>query len=207
MTDTASMPMEKHNRIESVDLVRGLIIIVMALDHHAISSATLAARSDRDGHNHTSALLHPLDHAFLRPGFFSSHRNRRLSIAGADVEAGIVALSGQPRHLADLPGNRGDAVRAAVQSRLSRDVPHRAVGARLGDDRAGSADLAAGPDRSPRSASQWSPVTIYWTASLPMRPSAPGAPLWSILRAPGIVLNNGHMLVVSLVCPDPLEWA
>ena len=45
MPEAAAMPMEasKRRRIESVDLVRGLVIIVMALDHTRDFFGDLAA--------------------------------------------------------------------------------------------------------------------------------------------------------------------
>src|SRR5271165_7523812 len=102
------------------------------------------AESYGPGHDYDSAVFHALDYAFLRAGIFSAHRHGRISRVAEKVETRTVRISFHARPLADFSGDRSDPLfRMAVQSRLSRDVPDRSVGAGLGDDHVVAAGVLA----------------------------------------------------------------
>src|SRR5215471_1957573 len=83
------------------------------------------------------AVLHAMGHALLRPDVLSLDRDRCVPGATPPRKGGAVALSRNAWPLDDRARRRDPPLpRLAVQLRLSRHDPHRAVGARLGDDHA-----------------------------------------------------------------------
>ena len=89
-------------RIESVDLLRGVIMILMRSHPRLLRPGR--HKSHRSRANDDRIILHPLDHSFLRAGLFSAHRHRRPSLLAKAFLPRTVEISFHPRSLADLPG-------------------------------------------------------------------------------------------------------
>ena len=142
-------------RLDSIDLVRGLVMVIMLLDH--MRDFTHAGGFFYDpldaSANHTSPLRDALDHPPVRAHVRVPRRPRSRAPASArEAGRGARALSLDPRSLARAPGGHGGAQPHLVQlgpldARLSPDH----LGDRRLDDRArGSgpaADAGGGRDR------------------------------------------------------------
>src|SRR5579863_1001590 len=192
----AAMPMEapKRSRIESVDLVRGLIIIVMALDHVRDFFGDLAA--DPTALSTTTAALfftRWITH-FCAPAFFL------LTGTGAYLSLARLSKTELSRYLV----SRGVwliflelvVMRFALQFNVDFHVTIITVLWALGWAMIALAGLI------------WLPVWIIAAIGVAMiaghnlldgiHADAFGAwaPLWSVLHAPGIVFNNGRSVVL-----------
>jgi uncharacterized membrane protein len=194
MPDAVSLPTETRRRIESIDLVRGLIIIVMALDHTRDFFGDLAAdptalAATTQGLFFTRWITH-----FCAPAFFL------LTGTGAFLSLARLSKPELARYLV----SRGIwliflelvVMRFALQFNIDYHVTIITVLWALGWAMIALAGLI------------WLPLWIIAVIGALMvvghnfldgiHADAFGAwaPLWTILHAPGIVLNNGHMLVV-----------
>lgn len=194
MPGAVSLPMQTRNRIESVDLVRGLIIIVMALDHARDFFGDLAAdptalAATTQGLFFTRWITH-----FCAPAFFL------LTGTGAFLSLARLSKAELSRYLI----GRGVwliflelvVMRFALQFNIDYHVTIITVLWALGWAMIVLAGLI------------WLPLWIIAAIGILMvaghnlldgiHADAFGAwaPLWTVLHAPGIVLNNGHMLVV-----------
>ena len=90
-------------RLASVDMLRGLVIVVMAIDHvRDYFNFGGEAGSDGQSRHRRRALLHALDHAFLRTGVRvpRGHKRRLDDVAQDAVSVGRVPV--QARRVADL---------------------------------------------------------------------------------------------------------
>ena len=81
-------------RIESIDLIRGVVMILMAIDHVRVFSGVPAVA-------HRRCLFHPLDHALLRSGLHLSGRHQHLLVRTQAHR--YVTVPAHPRRLAHLP--------------------------------------------------------------------------------------------------------
>ncbi|MGZ5920442.1 MAG: DUF1624 domain-containing protein [Rhizomicrobium sp.] len=194
MPGAVSLPTETRKRIESIDLVRGLIIIVMALDHTRDFFGDLAAdptalAATAQGLFFTRWITH-----FCAPAFFL------LTGTGAFLSLARLSKPDLSRYLV----SRGIwliflelvVMRFALQFNIDYHVTIVTVLWALGWAMIVLAGLI------------WLPLWIIAVIGTLMvaghnlldgiHADAFGAwaPLWTILHAPGIVLNNGHMLVV-----------
>jgi len=194
MPDAVSLPTETRRRIESIDLVRGLIIIVMALDHTRDFFGDLAAdptalAATTQGLFFTRWITH-----FCAPAFFL--------LTGTGTFLSLARLS-KPE-LARYLVSRGIwliflelvVMRFALQFNIDYHVTIVTVLWALGWAMIALAGLI------------WLPLWIIAVIGTLMvaghnlldgiHADAFGAwaPLWTVLHAPGIVFNNGHRLVV-----------
>jgi uncharacterized membrane protein len=122
-------------RLESVDVLRGVAMILVALDHTrdfvavpGVSPTNLAQT--------TMPLFFTRWNTFLRAGILFAYGNWSKSVAAQKNQAPVVAISIYTRLVVDLFGtNAVSLFGIAVQFRLPRDTPECALGTWMGDDR------------------------------------------------------------------------
>ena len=73
----SDMEAVRKARIESIDLLRGVVIIRWrsTMCVCTLAMAAGSCRAHQPGHHHAPLVLHTLDHPFLRPGFDISCRH------------------------------------------------------------------------------------------------------------------------------------
>jgi uncharacterized membrane protein len=71
---------ERKSRVQSVDALRGFVMIVMALDHTRdfFHYGALQFSPEDLSRTTTDPVFHPLDHTFLRTGVLFHGRDRRI---------------------------------------------------------------------------------------------------------------------------------
>ena len=144
----------QRGRLESIDVVRGVIMIIMALDHTRDFFGIPGQNPTNLATASAALFLTRWVTYFCAPVFFLLDGHRRLPLGAEEVSGRAVPIPSDARALADLSGGRGGSVRCLpVQRRLSGDDAARALGARLGDDHARGARSSAGVSWSPFSAS------------------------------------------------------
>ena len=175
-------------------MVRGIVIILMALDHTRDFFGDLAADPTNLATTSVPLFFTRWVTHFCAPAFFLLTGTGAYLALGASDQAGTGALSGQPRHVADRPGADGDALRAAVQ--WDYQVTIVTVLWALGWAMIALAALI------------WLPVPAIAIIGgamvlghnlldgIPASRFGALAPLWTILHAPGMILNNGRATVV-----------
>ena len=124
-------------RLESIDVVRGVIMILMALDHTRDFFGIPGQNPTNLATASAALFLTRWITHFCAPVFFLLTGTGALPVAAPQVDGRAVAVPAHARPLADRPRARGGAMpRLPVQLRLPGHAAARAVGARLGDDRA-----------------------------------------------------------------------
>ncbi|MES2253979.1 MAG: heparan-alpha-glucosaminide N-acetyltransferase domain-containing protein [Pseudomonadota bacterium] len=183
-----------RSRIESVDVVRGIVIVLMALDHTRDFFGDLAADPTAMATTTPTLFFTRWITHFCAPAFFL------LTGTGAYLALGKMSKMELARYLV----SRGVwliflelvVMRFALQFNIDYQVTIVTVLWALGWAMIALAGLI------------WLPVWAIATLGIAMvaghnlldgiSPSAFGvwAPLWTILHAPGILLNTGHSVVV-----------
>ena len=186
--------MASRARIESVDVVRGIVIVLMALDHTRDFFGDLAADPTALATTTPALFFTRWITHFCAPAFFL------LTGTGASLALGKMSKAELARYLV----TRGlwliflelVVMRFALQFNIDYQVTIVTVLWALGWAMIALAGLI------------WLPVSVIATIGVVMvaghnlldgiSPASFGAlaPLWTILHAPGIVFNNGRFLVV-----------
>ena len=181
-------------RIEAVDLVRGLVIIVMALDHTRDFFGNLAA--DPTALSATTPALfftRWITH-ICAPAFFL--------LTGTGTRLSLARLS--KRELSRYLVSRGFwliflelvVMRFALQFNIDYQVTIVTVLWALGWTMIALAGLIWLPDWAIAAIGVAMVAGHNMLDGIPAASFGSWAPLWSILHAPGIVLNNGRAIVV-----------
>jgi len=186
--------MTSRARVESVDVVRGIVIVLMALDHTRDFFGDLAADPTALATTTPALFFTRWITHFCAPAFFL------LTGTGACLALGKMSKAELARYLV----TRGlwliflelVVMRFALQFNIDYQVTIVTVLWALGWAMIALAGLI------------WLPVSVIATIGVVMvaghnlldgiSPASFGAlaPLWTILHAPGIVFNNGRFLVV-----------
>ena len=138
---------QRGYRLTSIDMLRGLVIVIMAIDHtRDFFSTAMSIDPMNDPNVGAAAGAHALDHAFLRAGVRVPLRHQRRAHGGAQDARGARQVPADARPVADL----------------RRDLHHLDGGAR--SRRAASSSSAARRWRSCRSSGPSAPAWCCWRA-------------------------------------------
>ena len=74
MSDVQAETMLGRGRLVSVDVLRGLVMVLMALDHARYYFSGAHVSPEDMSATEPAAVRHPLGHAFVRAGILLSHR-------------------------------------------------------------------------------------------------------------------------------------
>ena len=104
MSDSHAIAEPRTSRIDAVDWLRGLVMVIMALDHTRDFFTIGGFNAEDPTHDAARPLLHPLDHALLRADVRAARRRRRVSLrARGRSRAELAWFLLQPRTLARRP--------------------------------------------------------------------------------------------------------